>query len=152
MAEPPLKKSSPEEPREHAVLTNDQVRAAKERARKRLEDEREREAIRQLEADEVQRLRLEEGMYVGGLADEPVSITVDLAEHSGCISLNGTPYWHGHTYTVPRHVADTLRDIMFRGWVHQERDIEGKDLQRFYQRPHDTAITAAGTKNSPLSR
>jgi hypothetical protein len=43
---------------------------------------------------------------------------------AACITIDGTIYIHGQTYTVPYSVARTLEDIMARGWEH-ENEIHG---------------------------
>jgi hypothetical protein len=68
-----------------------------------------------------------------------VTVTLDLAEHSDKIIINGEPFWHGHTYTRPRHVVNQLREIMMRGWIHQDT-IDGKDLAQQYARRRLTTV------------
>lgn len=121
----------------HPILNPEQVAAALAKARKLVEDQRIKAATQALVEAEVDRLKQEEGLVTGIEAkDEMVTITLDLAEHSDKITLSGRPYWHGHTYTVPRHIADTLRDIQFKGHRHQ-LDIEGKDPTMAYRRTRE---------------
>lgn len=138
----------------HAVLTDAEIDKAKAAAAAKLQKERVAAAMKAIEQDELQRLREEMGLVVGGVADEMVSITIDNAqaqELHPCLMINGRAYWHGHTYTVPRHVADTLRDMMYRTWVH-ERDIDGKGWLQFYQKKRQTVISPKrGTRNAPQS-
>ena len=75
-------------------------------------------------------IREEERSYTP--ADQFESIVIELAPfvasarfNSAFIALDGTRYYHGLTYTLPRKVVDTIRDIMARGWEH-EREIHGE--------------------------
>jgi hypothetical protein len=78
-----------------------------------------------------------------------VRITLDLAPHSPFVVLNHRPYYHAQTYTVPRHVAETLREIQQRGWRHQD-EIDGKTLSEHYQRARQTGLSPVkGVTNSP---
>lgn len=128
----PIKAAKVEEPKPehfyHPVLTNALYLEAQGKARKRLEAERTKAAMKFVEDQETDRLRLEEGLVVGGIADEMVNIIVDLAEYADRIVINHKPYFHGRTYAVPRHVADSMREIMFNTFRHQN-DIDGKSIR-----------------------
>lgn len=59
-------------------------------------------------------------------------VVIDLAPYvaskklsASCITLDGTMYFHGVTYSVPYSVARTLEDIMARTWEH-ENEIHGR--------------------------
>lgn len=134
-----------EEVRLHTILSNDEVRAAQASARKKVEAERRLAAIAQLEAEETDRLRIEDGLTTGiDLMDEIVDITVTLAPYAEKISINGPlgkHYWHGKTYAVPRHVANTLQEIMQRMNRHEDQT-EGRSIEQMYARKRDTAINA----------
>lgn len=147
---PPAVEAPAEEERLHPILTNAEYRAAQETAAKKLAAERKKAAIKAVEEEALAALKREEGLATGDDAkDEIVSVTIDLAEHSRGIIVNFTPYWHGHTYEVPRHVADTLNEIMYRGWSHQF-EIDGKTRTQFYQSRRDTVVSAVhGVKNAP---
>ena len=129
----------PEAPR--AILTAKEIEEAKRVAHERVQKalkEAERERII---AEEMQRFRAEEGKRTGQVdLDEEVSVTVDLAEFAAKITINGQDYWHGYTYQVPRHVYDTMRDIMFRGHLHQNA-LDGKDLATFYRKKAEPALS-----------
>lgn len=119
-------------PRLHPILTNAELRAAQASARSKVEADRKAAAAKAVKDAEIERLKREEGLVTGsGPKDEMVSILIDLAEHSNRIVINQQAYHHGHRYTVPRHVADTLRDIMARGWEHQD-EIDGKSKAQHY--------------------
>lgn len=118
-----------EEERLHDVLSNEDYRAAQEAARRSIDKERRLAAMNAVKADEMQRIRREEGLTTGnGAMDEEVHILMDLPEWTPYIALNGFPFWHGHGYNVPRHVYDTLMEGMFRAFRHDDQ-IEGKSLR-----------------------
>ena len=137
------------EARLHPILTNEEVLAARVKARKRLDDERRKSALKEVEEIELAALKIAEGMMTGTEMDEDVTVTVDLPEFSPSLNINGRPYWHGFTYTVPRHVAMSLNEMMFRANRHQELEIEGRKLGEYYRRPHLTAIGKSGVQNMP---
>ena len=142
-----------EAPRLHSVLTNEEVFAAQLKAKEKLAKERRVNAMKAVEEAEIQRLRNEEGMVTGdGARDELIEITLDLASHSDRIVLNGVAYFHARTYKVPRHVADTMREIQARGWGHEDEK-DGKDRLQHYQANRMTKMSAVtgATKNAPTA-
>lgn len=85
-------------------------------------------------AEEIERLRAEAGISntgVGGVLDELVTFTVDLPyEGQAFIHFNqphGPKFFHGQTYTVPRHVYNSINEIQFAGF-RQARHVEGKSV------------------------
>lgn len=130
------------EERLHPLLSNEKVEELRKKARAQIMAEKVKAAEADFLMEEKARLAREEGLVTGNaVKDEPVTIHLDLAEHSTNIVLNGVPYWHGHTYTVPRHVADTLREMQSRGHDHQ-RQVEGKPREDLFRRPHLTTFNA----------
>lgn len=128
----------------HPLLTAAEVAEAKAKARSKLDKERRLAAMKAVEDAETERLKREEGLVTGdGAKDEMVDITLDLAPFTEKIVLNSVPYWHSFTYPVPRHVADTLRDIQAQGWKHQD-EIDGKGLAQHYQANRRTHIKQVG--------
>lgn len=137
------------EERLYPVLSNEEVVAVRAEARKKLEAERIAAAKKSLLAEETERLRMEEGMVTGGEGDEMVDITIVLAQHSDRLLVNMRPYWHGMTYRVPRHVANSFREMMYRGERH-ENEIRGNSLATFYQKNRDTTLSPVkGARNAP---
>jgi hypothetical protein len=65
-------------------------------------------------------------------------ITLDLAGHSLFIMLDGTVYFHGETYEVPKMVYDTMAEIVSRGWEH-ESEIGGANRE-LYRKPRNARI------------
>lgn len=124
----------------HPFLSADEVLEVRKGAEAELLKERKTKAKDELKKIEKQRLREEMGLYVGGPADESVTIYMNLAEHSQYVTLNTKRYFHGYTYKVPRHVASTLAEIQSRGHKHQD-EIDGKSLTQHYQRNRDTTLS-----------
>lgn len=135
------------EERLHPILSNEQVLAARAKAKKTVEADRVKAAMAAIEKEETQRLRVEEGLTTGiDAMDELVDITIDLPPYAGtCININGPMgmhYYHGKTYpAVPRHVAQSLNEMMFRMWRHEDQT-EGRDIRQMYARKRDTSISA----------
>lgn len=71
-------------------------------------------------------------------AEEMKYITLDMAGHSDRIMIDGTIYFHGQTYEVPKKLYDVLQDIISRGWEH-EHEIGGANRE-FYRRPRSTSL------------
>lgn len=140
---------APKSEAEHPILTNKEVEEIRAQARKEIADTRKRNAKSQFLEAEKARLLTEEGLTTGlGPKDQMVRITIDLSEYAANIVINHKVYWHGQTYTVPRHVAETLREIMFRTHLHQN-EIDGKGLRSFYQRHRDTELSpVSGVKRA----
>lgn len=148
-----LKGEDGAEARLHPLLSNSEVLEARASARRKIEAERRKAAMKQVEDEETARLRKEEGLVTGHTSnDQMVKITLNLAPHSNCIRLNGNDvYYHQFTYEVPRHVANSLREIQARGWIHQD-EIDGKSLTQHYQNARSSEVSPiAGVTNAPLN-
>lgn len=138
---------------ELSAADHDRIRA---KARKMVAADR-RKALeaRALEV-ELEALRGKAGQMTGDpQEDEIVSITIHLAENAPWIKINGKKFEEGVTYPVPRHVARSLMDIMWRAEVH-EHSITDKPLTEFYRKPRHTAIqgrrgSVVGVVNGPRS-
>lgn len=136
----------PSVPKEEELLTPAEIQKIKDQARKEILADKKADLTKKLIADEKQRLRNEEGLTTGNRhADEIVNITIDLPIFAPNIVINRQAYWHGATYGVPRHVADTLRDQMFKSWEHQST-IEGRSKAEFYAQKHVAEMYAVGNK------
>lgn len=110
--------------------------------------------------DELEKLRLEAGISkktLGGINDELVSIRIDLSDDEDgtadpCIQLNipfGQKYEHGKVYVLPRHVANTLNEIMFRNKL-AARAKDGKSV--FRNRTYGSVIGEAGIRHTGVQR
>lgn len=75
--------------------------------------------------------------------DEDVTFNIDLPGHADRIVLDGTIFMHGRTYTRPRRVFDSLREVVFRAWQH-EREIGYANGREYDRRPmvsHQTQMS-----------
>lgn len=77
----------------------------------------------------------ENAMVVKGPApvanEEMVTLTLDMYPGAGDLRLDGKIYRHGQTITVTKRVADSVLEVIARGWRHQE-EIDGK-AHNFYK-------------------
>lgn len=125
---------------EHPILTPEEVAAAKLKARQKIDRERRASALKLVEDQELLRLRIEEGLTTGvDTEDLQVWITIDLPDWSPNVAVNGMPYWHGHSYQVPKHVYRTLAEQIQNAWRANDLS-EGKSLAQQFQKRRDTAI------------
>ncbi len=74
-----------------------------------------------------------------GLEEEQVTLLMDLAGHSDRLRIDNQWYYHGHTYTVPQSVADTLFYMMDQGWRHEEST--GGANKDAYHKPRNTGLS-----------
>lgn len=108
-------------------------------------------------AEQTEALRREAGVSkktLGGIHDELVKITVDLSDDDGTadpfIQLDmpqGAKYYHGVTYELPRHIANTLNDIMFRGKL-SSMNRAGKSV--FRNRTYGTVLGEHGARHTGI--
>ena len=132
------------EERKHPVLTNAEYDAAVAEAQKRLDDAERKAAREKMIADSMDALRRERNALTGVIdQDEEVNITIDVAEYTDRLIIDGQQFFHGSTYKVPRHKAATLNEMMFRSYMHQAQ-LDGKDPQEAYRRSHAQHVTKSG--------
>lgn len=146
------------EDRLHPILTNADVREAQANARKKVDDDRRKAAMKDVEKRESVRLRMEEGLTSGiDYLDEMVDVTMDLPPWAPFISVNGSSpgqggrvYHHNRTYSVPRHIANSLNETMYNMRRQVDRD-DGKDLAQSYARKYNTTISerTGAVQNAP---
>lgn len=74
------------------------------------------------------------------LADKPEEqieyVFLDLAGHTEYIMLDGVRFFHGQTYEVTKSVADSMREVVARGWDHE--DEVGMANRGTYRKPMNT--------------
>lgn len=125
----------------HPILSDIEVAAAKQEARDAIEKERKATATKALIASEKMRLQREEGLISGDpVKDERVNVTIDLPEFCADLTINLMPYYHGQTYNVPRHVANSMKEQMQRAWMHQD-EIDGKTQAQNLQSRREVKLT-----------
>lgn len=140
-----LKAEAAPEARLHPILSDEDFRAAQAKAKSAIEKERRTAAMASVVEQETQRLRVEEGLTTGiDEMDEIVNVTIDLPPYTDHLQINGVlgmSYWHGKTYDVPRHVANSINEQMHRCWRHEDQT-EGRDIRQQYGRKRETSINA----------
>lgn len=113
---------------EDSILSPEEIAAAVAEAKSKFAADAKAKAKKELIASEMEKLKRVEGQKTGdSYKDEMIPVTVDLPEFTPHLVINGEPFWHGHTYTRPRHVVNSLREMISRAWNHQD-DIDGKSM------------------------
>lgn len=131
-----------EEVRLHPILTNAEFKAAQAKAHKKIDAEKRAAAMKAVEEQTLEAVRGKAGLITGDPGkDELIEIYLDLYEGSDHVMLSGVRYDHGRVHTVPRHVADTLREIASRGHNHQN-ELDGKGLSARPARQVGTILNA----------
>ena len=127
------------------VLSEAKREDIKRRAKKQIEAE----ALKKAEQAAFDQALAEErravGMHTGTPDDEIVPVTIDLPdpEINSCLLVNGKAYYHGFTYQVPKHVKRSFDEAMYRLKAYTAREIEGKKMREFYQRPRNPRINGS---------
>ena len=131
------------------LLPEEEIAAIRAKALRMVLAERKKAAEKALLAEEMEKLRGKEGDRTGDpAADELVNIMIDAGASTDRIVINGRAFFHGQQYTVPRHKAESLREIMWRTQLH-EHSITDKPLAAFYAKARNTVITRRGVVNAP---
>lgn len=65
-------------------------------------------------------------------------LMLDLAGHSDRLMIDSVVYLHGATYEFTKSEADSVREMMYRGWQHED-EIGGAN-RGFYERPRNISI------------
>lgn len=87
--------------------------------------------------------------------DEILNVAIDVAPFIQFIMIDGTQFFHGYTYAVPRQQAVTLYEQMQRSWKHQD-EIDGRSQSEAYRRPQNRTLgprdmgTATRGVNGPV--
>jgi hypothetical protein len=85
----------------------------------------------------------QQAIHEAELVDKPEEqleyILLDMAGHAPYIMLDGVQFFHGQTYEVTRSVANTMREIVARGWKHED-EIGGANRD-LYRRPRNTTMS-----------
>ena len=115
------------------LLSDAEKTALRTKALERVNQERKDAAMDAFLADEVSKARR------AHLPEEEMKyISLDMAGHSDRIMIDGTVYFHGQTYEVPKRLYDVLREVVGRGWEHED-EIGGANRD-VYRRPRATAL------------
>jgi hypothetical protein len=70
--------------------------------------------------------------------EEEFDILIDVAPYTDRIVIDGREFFHGVTYTVPRSLFESLRDIIFCSWKAEEET--GGANREFYKKPREIRI------------
>ena len=137
-----------EEPEgEKPLFSAKEIAAIKAEAKAEIMEGKKKALKKDMIAAEKQRLQREEGLTTGNShMDEIVHIGIDLAPYAPSIIINGHSYWHGRSYSVPRHIAMSLQETMFNTWKHQGT-IKGESLSEFYAKKHVDDLYKVGSKS-----
>lgn len=91
-----------------------------------------------------------EERQAGGLEEEMVSVTLDLAPYCDRAMLDGVIYFNGQTKMVRASVADVLNEMMQKTWQHQSQ-VDGKS-ENFYRKSRSQGVAANGGVISHILR
>ena len=122
----PVIAAKPVEPESFGILTPEEIEQAKQAARTRVSADAKKDALAKITEAETRRLKQKTG---NGYKDEEVSIYIDLAPFADRIVIDNETFLQGHTYKRPRHVVESMREMIQRGWDH-EADIKGESMRQ----------------------
>lgn len=129
-----------------SILSDKEIEEARAEARRRVASAMKVAETERFIKEEEERIRRAEGKRTGTAdMDEEVDILVDLPEFCDRLMINGESYWHGYSYKVPRHMANSMRESMQRAHHHQ-MTIDGKSLEEAYRRNNPQMLTPAGVQ------
>lgn len=124
---------------ETPTLSAKEMEAIRKQARKEVEAEFKKKLRDKALAAEKEKARealsVHDNAHLNGVLSDPVRITIDIPEFSNTpwitVDMGGKvkTYLHGQTYTVPRHVGNSLREQM--QWMRRhQNEIDGKKRNR----------------------
>lgn len=120
-----------------SIVPEKKIEELRAKAKAKVEKDRQAAAEAQLMAQ----FELEERQQ-GGLEEEMVDVTIDLAPYSDRIVLDGVVYFQGQTKTVRASVAEVITEIQGRTWEHQAQ-IDGKS-ENFYRKERGQRVVPSG--------
>lgn len=108
-------------PADFALLSEEDRERIRNEARLVVAEERRKEAEKAYLEEALSEERRDKGI------EEPlITGTLDLAPEADRILIDGRPFLHGMSYTLPRSVWQTLMECQSRGWNHHYETREGK--------------------------
>ena len=131
-----------------ALLTDEEVAEVRAQARAdaiaKVNKEKRKALLLKIAQEEEALVKAEMGQLSGEpQMDEIVSCPIELPEWSPDIKLNGMRYQAGVTYPVPRHVANTLMEIM-QANRNLEHNLSGKKKSEYYRAAKPILVTPTG--------
>jgi len=115
-----------------------------------LEDEADQEVQQELKDKEIERVKASirsRKRREASLEGEMVTVLIDVPGHSDRITVDGSVYFHGHSYVVPYGLSQMIHEIMFRAWQH-EWNVGGANSND-YRRPTNTQLNMANLHQVP---
>ena len=149
---PTDKKAAPEKPvaldPDNVTLSAERLKEIRAKAAQMVAEDR-LKALEKMELDKaLDEIRGKEGLRTGDpIEDELVNVTIDCGLSTDRILINGKAFVQGVTYTVPRHQARTLMEIMYRTALH-EHSITDKPMSEFYRKPRHDMVSRRGVSNN----
>ena len=128
-----------------SIVKPERIEALRAKAKAQVEKEKQLAAEAQL----LEQFEKEE-RQAGGLDEEKVEISIDLAPYADRIMLDGVVYFQGRTYTVRSSVAEVMREMTQASWKHQSI-VDGKP-EDFYRKGRGQGVTPAGVTTSNILR
>lgn len=121
-------------PTDMSLLSDEDKKALATEARKSLLEEMKQDARDVYFQAELTKLRRKNTP-----AEQIVSVMLDLASFVPYVAIDGTQYFHGYRYDVPRTTAIVLYEQMQRSWMHQD-EIDGRSRFDPYRRPQNVTL------------
>lgn len=128
------KKPTSKIPTKLGLLSDADKAALRAEAKKSILSEMEQDARDAYFASELAKLRRAEIP-----AEQIVHVSLDLAPFLPNVMIDGTQFFHGYSYDVPRSQALVLYEQMQRSWAHQD-EIEGRNRFSAYRRPQNVQL------------
>lgn len=137
------------------LLSSKEIAEIKAEALKQFTAERKKIARAKMIQAEIQALRAKHGPDpLGGCLDDMVTFVLDLPDTGGGpnpagegLIINQEIRHNGSSITVPRHVANSIMETMWRGAVAQH-NLDGKTRAEFYRRQRPVVVTRSGAEHS----
>ena len=126
------------------LLSAEEKKETRERARKHVEEQRKKKAVDELFAAEV---KIADRHFDPN--EQIVDFTVDLPEYTPMLKIDNVGYYHGVTYEVPVSKAHSMRDLQWHAWQHQS-EIDGRS--RFGDKMRKPQLMQLSTHTGLTSR
>jgi uncharacterized membrane protein affecting hemolysin expression len=115
-----------------------------------IEDEKRKQRIAAIMAEETERVRREQSLVTGVAdKDEKVDVLIDHPTQDRMI-IDGAIYQVGHTYSMPRHQADSINAMMWAARLH-EQSLDGSTRTDFYRKQKPILVGKTGVETAPAS-
>lgn len=129
-----------------AELTPEEMEALKKEAAEQVLAEMRAARKKAFLKQQVQKYR-----QAGKPGQEMIPLTIDLPGHADRVSLDGTVFFHGVTYTVPMDKFRTIIDICARAWEH-ENEVGGANRDAYKGRAPVNKVIRPGDTGGDQSR